>query len=184
MDGCVFGWHLLNGVYHTGVMVTWNHQQPTRSIVCHFGLYGRHDFPLNLIERTDYGGKIETIEAAWLRWGTRPEGNTVLFNDRLRVDPAKLFELKCLAQELESSQHDPRANVSLYVGKKYTVLGYNCQSFTRNLLPKQDQQSVVIQSDRPYVKANLPRLEGKPALPVRLRPDQQLIVNWTHSSRL
>lgn len=182
MDGCVFGWPLVNGVYHTGIMVTWDSSHPSRSIVCHFGLYGSHNFPLNLFERTTQGGKIETVEAAWLRWGTRPEGNTILFNERLRVDPERLKELKSLASTLNI--RNPRAGISIEVGKRYSILGYNCQSFTRDLLPRHCKRTVVIQSDRPYVKANLPRLEGKPALPLRLRPNQCLIVNWTHMARL
>jgi hypothetical protein len=178
MDGCVFGWNLWKDIYHTGIMVQWRPEAPELSIIFHFGMYAGMGFPWNLLDtnalENGAEGRLETVASAWKRWLTTTKGNNLYFNQRLRVSDERLQELKSMISSIPAGR-----SLEITVSHRYSLFRHNCQWFTRKMLPLDLAERVVIQSDRPWAKSNLPRLQGHPALPVILEPHQILITDWT-----
>lgn len=151
MNGCVFGWSVITvprlpvgELYHTGIVVNWNREDPGKTLVCHFGPFA----PTTAATSENAGVRIEPICAAWRR--TMIADGKIYFNTKLRISERRLSALRALYGKAKKDRQGSAA-IDLTRGRCWNLWKNNCQDFTRNLFPTRIQHRLLTQLDKDYL---------------------------------
>ena len=151
MNGCVFGWSVITvprlpvgELFHTGIVVNWNKDDPGKTLVCHFGPFA----PTTASTDSSASVRIEPIGVAWRR--TMIADGKIYFNTKLRISDRRLSTLQTLYSQAKKDRQGSAA-VDLTQGRCWNLWKNNCQDFTRNLFPTRIQHKLLTQLDKDYL---------------------------------